>query len=140
MQKISIVVSKCWTHYREQILYIIFGALTTAINLFVYLLLRWVSIPLAAADVIAWILAVAFAYITNRNYVFHSTTHGFRACFTETISFLLARLISLGLELSFLFTTVEWLNLWELGMKTISSIIVIIANYIFSKVFVFRKN
>lgn len=124
--------------YKEQILYIVFGFLTTAINLAVYFLARAVKTPLIAADIIAWIVGVVFAYVTNRKYVFQSTVQGDRACIIEMISFVIARLISLGIDIFFLVVTVKWLGLWEVPMKLTANVIVIIANYVFSKFFVFR--
>lgn len=132
-------ISRFFSVFREQILYIVFGLLTTAINLVAYFLLRMLDVSLFEADVIAWIVAVIFSYYTNRKYVFQSAASGFRACLVEAASFVIARLISLGIDLTFLLVTVEVLHWWETGMKVISNGIVIVANYVFSKVFVFRK-
>lgn len=125
--------------YKEQILYIIFGGLTTLINMIVYFLARKIGIGVVPSDVIAWILAVIFAYVTNKIWVFESRSWQFSVLLRELISFFGARLFSLGVDVLFLYVTVEKLGLWDMPMKLIANIIVIILNYIFSKLIVFSK-
>lgn len=128
----------------EMILYIVFGVLTTVINVVVYGLLKplfhinayWdVLIP----NAIAWVLAVAFAFITNKLYVFRSKSFERRLFRRELVSFVGARLLTLGIdELGMtLLVSVMGMNDWT--AKILVNILVIILNYILSKLFIFKK-
>ncbi|MGN0571011.1 MAG: GtrA family protein [Candidatus Fimenecus sp.] len=147
MQKIKDLLKK----YREIILYVLFGGLTTVINYIIYFACtEGLHIGWSPATLFAWIGAVLFAYVTNRIWVFESRAKGFRAVSYEFVKFIGARLLSLGLEwltLKLLIDTLHmdtflWhdLPLGEFLAKTIAQILVIIANYVFSKWIVFRKN
>ena len=125
--------------YKEQILYIFFGGLTTLINMVVYFLCRQMKMNVVPADIVAWILAVIFAYVTNKIWVFESKSWAPAVLAKELVTFFGARLFSLGVDVAFLYVTVEKLQLWDLPMKLIANIIVIILNYIFSKLIVFSK-
>lgn len=146
MQKIKDVVTK----YKEIILYIVFGGLTTVVNYIIYFTCTEAfHIGWSPATVIAWVGAVLFAYVTNRIWVFESRAKGFTAVLVEFIKFIGARLVSLGMEWVTLKLLLDILHMdaffWhdlpagEFIAKTIAQIIVIIANYIFSKWIVFRK-
>lgn len=133
--------------YKEVINYLIFGALTTVVNLGIkYLLLFTIldpsnSIELQVSIVISWIAAVLFAYFTNRKFVFESTS---KNKLKEFISFIIARLSTLLLEMIIMwfFVTLLKLNsdLYVLIFTMLSQIVVVISNYIFSKLFVFKKS
>lgn len=125
--------------YKEQILYIFFGGCTTLINMIVYYLSRKLTIGVVPSDIIAWILAVIFAYITNKLWVFESKSWRFPYVLREVGSFFAARLFSLGVDVLFLYVTVEIFHWWEMPMKLIANIIVIILNYILSKLIVFAR-
>lgn len=132
--------------YKEIINYMIFGILTTIVNLFVkYFLLFTIfdatnSIQLQTSIIISWIAAVLFAYFTNRKYVFESTN---RNKIKEFISFVVARLATLLLEMFIMwfFVTLLKLNsdLYVVIFTVISQVLIIIGNYIFSKLFVFKN-
>ncbi len=124
---------------RETILYLVFGVCTTIINIAVCGLLadilKW---DIYLSNTIAWILSVAFAFVTNKLFVFNSKSTNKKILLKETVFFLIARLISLGFDM-----LVVWLmaDLWGVNVwvvKIISNIIVIIMNYIFSKLFIFN--
>ena len=134
--------SRLWTilkGYKEQILYLLFGGQTTLINMAVYFICRKLRMEVVPADIAAWILAVSFAYVTNKLWVFESKSWKGKLVVKELVSFFSARLFSLGVDVLFLYLTVEKLKLWELPMKLIANVIVIILNYIFSKLIVFSK-
>ena len=125
---------------KETILYLVFGILTTAINIAVCGLLsdilKW---EIYLSTTIAWILSVIFALVTNKIFVFNSKSTDKKVLLKETVFFLIARLISLGFDM-----LVVWLmaDLWGINVwivKIISNIIVIIMNYIFSKLFIFNN-
>lgn len=132
--------------YKEIINYLIFGVLTTIVNLIVkYALLFTIldaanPIQLQTAIIISWIVAVLFAYFTNRKFVFESTS---KNKLKEFISFVVARISTLFLEMIIMWFFVTLLklnsNLYVVIFTIISQVVVIIGNYIFSKLFVFKK-
>ena len=125
---------------KETILYLVFGILTTAINIAVCGLLsdilKW---DIYLSNTIAWILSVIFAFVTNKIFVFNSKSTDKKVLLKETVFFLIARLISLGFDMLVVWLMADpWgINVWI--VKIISNIIVIIMNYIFSKLFIFNN-
>lgn len=131
--------------YREQIVYLLFGGLTTVINWLVYTGLVLVGQGIAFANTLAWIVAVLFAYFTNRSLVFQSRNVEKKAVIKEFFIFIGSRVATGMVEL------IGFPLLYYMGMKqtifgidgfvakVIISVIVIILNYIMSKLVVFRK-
>jgi putative flippase GtrA len=124
--------------YKMPILYLIFGGLTTLLNigtyLFFYHLIKLGNVP---SNIIAWIAGVIFAFITNKIYVFESKS---KSIFYELSTFLACRLGTGLIDLGIMFVTVDIL-IWDATlMKIISNIIVIILNFVFSKLIVFKKD
>lgn len=134
-------IKKTWGRYRELILYVFFGGCTTLINIVVYFICRqWFSMAVVPADVAAWVLAVVFAYVTNKLFVFESKSWCPRLIIKEAAEFFTARVVSLGVDVVLLYVIVEVLGWWELPMKIIANVVVIVINYIFSKWIIFRKD
>ena len=126
--------------HKELILYGFFGGLTTLCNFVVYYISAHVlSIDELSATVIAFIVSVLFAFFTNRQYVFQSKATGMKQITLELTKFFGSRLFSGGLDLLLMYIFVTLLNYNDMVVKLLSNVIVIILNYIFSKVFVFRK-
>lgn len=126
--------------YKELILYVFFGGLTTLISIAVYWVCRnLLNIPVVPADVISWIISVTFAYVTNKIWVFESRSKEVKVIIREVVEFFAARLFSLGVDVLFMYVTVVRLHLPDMWMKITSNIIVIILNYVFSKWIIFRK-
>ncbi len=126
--------------YRELIVYIFFGVLTTLVNWAAY----WVLTDLCHIDYlvsafVAQVLSILFAYATNRTWVFHSQVRGFRGIALEMVKFFGARGVSLVLDMACMYVGVDMLHIGDKAMKIFSSVLVVIANYIFSKLFVFKK-
>lgn len=127
--------------YRVIILYLVFGVLTTLINIATYTFLTKVfNINYLISNIIAWILSVIFAYITNKLYVFESKSFKKSILLKEILSFFAARLFSLGVDMSFMYITIGLLKYNDILMKVLSNIIVIILNYVFSKFIIFKKD
>jgi putative flippase GtrA len=128
--------------YREVINYLIFGAFTTIINLFVYygftltILNPNNAMNLQIANVLSWIVAVIFAYITNRKFVFESKN---KDIIKEIGSFIGVRVITLLLDMVIMFIGVTLLKRNDKIVKIISQVLVVVSNYLFSKVFVFKR-
>ena len=128
--------------YREMIAYLIVGVLTTVVALAVYYILVFTfldpnnSIQLQIANIISWIAGVIFAYFTNRKFVFQSKDPDMKK---EFLKFTAARLSTLVMDMVVMFVLVTWLGFNDKICKIISNVLVIIANYVFSKLFVFKK-
>ena len=127
---------------KEFIFYLIFGVLTTIVSLSVYYfcVLTFLNpnnaFQLQIANILSWILAVAFAYATNRKFVFESKDPN---KLKELIKFVTARLLTLFLDMLVMFILVTLLPFNDKISKLISQVIITISNYIFSKIFVFKK-
>lgn len=128
--------------FREAVMYLFIGGLTTLVGLGSYWLLTKLildpgdALQLQAANCISWVLAVAFAYVTNRIFVFRSKNKNILA---EAGKFCMSRLATLGLDMLFMFITVTLCGLNDKWMKLISTVLVTVANYILSKLLVFMK-
>lgn len=131
---------KFYQKHKEKILYLIFGGLTTLVSLITYYIITntvlnpSVNYELQIANTLSWITGVTFAFVTNRKYVFNSKNDKKR----EFIKFLTARIFTLLLDMLIMYVFVSVLNYNHLIMKVISQIIIIISNYVLSKIFVFK--
>lgn len=126
---------------KEIFLYGIFGFLTTVISYGVYVIasnilpINTVTVPTA----ISWVAGVLFSYFTNRKWVFEKKHQTKKEEVKEFYSFVLSRVFSLIVDLIIMFVFVDVLHNNEYIIKILSNIVVIILNYIFSKLFVFKK-
>lgn len=118
---------------KETVLYLIFGILTTLINITSFYFLHKISDNLIITNSIAWIISVLFAFITNKNIVFKSNGNIIK----EILMFFLARLLSLLFDNIFMLILTETIG--DMLAKIITNIFVIIINYILSKIFIFTK-
>lgn len=126
--------------YKDIILYGVFGALTTAVNISAYWFMAHpLKINTVISTVIAWALAVLFAYGTNRRWVFHSKADTRKKVIREIISFFGCRLATGVIDWSLMLVCVEVMCWNDMGVKAGANIIVIILNYIFSKQVVFEN-
>ena len=125
--------------YKSILLYIFFGGCTTVVSIGSFILLETVlGLNELIANIGSWILAVSFAYVTNRIWVFRSRVRG-KAVWKEILSFFSGRLITLGLEEAMLLIFVTWLQFNGTAIKVIAQIAVLIGNYLISKWITFRK-
>ena len=120
--------------------YLFFGVLTTAVNYAVYLpCYNMLGLPAAVSNVIAWVAAVAFAYLTNKPFVFKSHDWSMKTVLPELAKFVACRVGSGVLETVILLTFVDWLG-WDGNvMKLVTSVLVVVLNYVGSKLLVFKK-
>ncbi len=133
-------ISDFYRNHIEVMRYLIFGVLTTVLNIIIYAICFYViNIENLVSNIIAWVLSVIFAYTTNRKYVFNSKANKSKEVIREVISFFTSRLLTLGIDELIMFISVDKLMINGLVMKIISNIIVIILNFIFSKLIVFKK-
>ena len=126
--------------YKEPILYIFFGGLTTVVSFLSY----WVFVDVfhihyMVSTVLSWIVSVTFAYVTNRKWVFESHARGAGAVLKEMLGFYACRIASGIMEMGMMYVGVDLLHINDKGVKLAANVIVIIANYVLSKLIVFRK-
>ncbi len=126
--------------HKETILYLFFGAFTTLVNIVSYLFFtRVISFNFMVANALAWILAVLFAYVTNKFFVFESKNTNFIFLVKELLTFIGLRFISGLVEMIIMYVMVDLLFINDFLTKIATNIIVIVLNYIFSKLLIFKK-
>ena len=110
------------------------------VNYIVYYLCRFFGIHYQICNVLAWIVAVTVAYFTNKIYVFESRSFSPAVLVREIILFAGARIFSLVCEMGFMWLTVDLMGGDDRIMKLIAAVFVVIINYVFSKLFIFKSN
>lgn len=126
--------------HKDIVTYLLFGAMTTAVSFGVYFsLYNWAQISATVCNVISWIAAVLFAFVTNKPFVFHSNDWSAKTVGMELLKFVGSRVGSLLVETGIILVFVDLLC-WDGNiMKIVSSIIVVVLNYLSSKMLVFRN-
>lgn len=136
MEKIRKIIEKYW----DVLSYLFFGVLTTVVNYLVYLpCYNLLNLSASVSNAIAWVVAVAFAYLTNKPWVFKSHDWSRQTVIPELTKFVGCRVGSGVLETGIIFLTVDLLCWNGNIMKLVTSVLVVILNYIGSKLLVFRK-
>ncbi|MEA4923284.1 MAG: GtrA family protein [Eubacteriaceae bacterium] len=128
---------KLYKKYRELITYVITGGFTTLVYFIAYAICKFFGAHYEVSTCIAWIAAVLFAFITNKIVVFRMTNK--KGTLAEFLKFVSARLATLGIDMLFTFLLISVMSLNEWLSKVLVQVIIMILNYVFSKVFVFRK-
>ena len=130
------------TKYREQIAYLFFGGLTTLISWGLYTLLYYVLFNQSLnvlSNIITEIVAITFAYVTNKLFVFRSKTQEKRDFLKEILSFFALRAVSFFVNLGAMWLLVDVLFFEAWICKIVVNVVVIVLNYLFSKLFIFNK-
>ncbi|MBQ7071111.1 MAG: GtrA family protein [Ruminococcus sp.] len=138
--------------HKEVLLYLFFGGLTTVVSVIFFaipmnmldlgegkLLGFTIDYDVTISNVISWVCAVTFAYVTNRTWVFEDKAHGAKPVAVECAAFFAGRLFTLVVETLLLNVMTTTMKMQEIIAKIIVSIVTIILNYIISKLFVFKK-
>jgi putative flippase GtrA len=129
-----------YTKYRELILYVICGGLTTGVDFGIYwLCTRLGGIGEVPAQTISVAAAIVFAYIVNKRWVFLDKRTGLRGVLTQFLSFASMRVLSGAFQVASIWLFVEKMGLYDMAVKVAVSVAVILSNYAFSKLFIFRK-
>lgn len=136
MQKLRSLLEKYW----DILTYLIFGVLTTVVNYAVYLpAYNLLGLSASVSNMLSWVVAVAFAYLTNKPFVFKSHDWSKETVIPELTKFVSCRLASGAMETVILLLAVDILgwngNIWKL----LTQVMVVVLNYVFSKLIVFRK-
>lgn len=136
MDKIRNIYKK----YKDIVPYVFFGVCTTIVNVVVYWFFAYVLMQATMlSTIIAWIAAVLFAYITNRKWVFHSQAYGVVSIMKEIVSFFSCRLATGIIDWLCMYIFVDVLHANGVLIKFVANIIVIVLNYVASKLLIFRR-
>ena len=133
-------IRKLFEKYKSLIVYLVFGVLTTAINYLVYLpLYNLAGFSAALSNIIAWVAAVIFAFLTNKPFVFKSYDWSASTLFPELVKFVSCRVGTGAVETGAVFLLVDCLSLNGNVVKLLTSVFVVVMNYVSGKLLVFRK-
>lgn len=122
----------------KYIKYLFFGFLTTILNIIIYSFCVWLNIYYLLSNFLAFIIAVIFAYLTNKRWVFLRLNSN-KVNFNECIKFVVSRIFTFLLENILLFLLITLLGFNQYGVKLVATLIVIIINYLLSEFIVFKK-
>lgn len=135
------MIIKLIEKYRSLISYGIFGGLTTVVNIVTYSICYGkIGLSNTLSNVLAWILSVAFAYVTNKLWVFESRSWEWKVLRKEVVSFAGCRLATGIMDLAIMYFFVDMMAWPAMLMKILSNVLVIVLNYVFSKLVIFKKN
>ncbi len=139
IQKIKQILSQ--PRILEIVLYLFFGVLTTIVNFVVYFVVRdMFGANIIVSNTLAWVLSVLFAFVTNKIWVFRSKTTKLTDLIKEAASFVFYRLVSFGMDMGTMLLLVEVFGINEFLSKIATQFIVVVANYVFSKLFIFNRS
>ncbi len=133
-------IEQFYQKYRQLLLYLLFGVCTTIINTIAYgVLYETLAINNVLSTIIAWLLAVLFAFITNKIFVFQSENTDATGTIKELVSFFSCRLLTGLLDVAIMVVAVDCMNGNSLFWKLISNVIVTIINYVASRLLIFKQ-
>lgn len=133
-------IKELFIKYKEVISYLFFGGCTFLVSIITfYLFNKTLDLNEHVANVISWVLAVSFAYVTNKLYVFESKVNDRTGLLKEISSFVSARLLTLVVEEIILFVGINLMHIDSMVVKVAGQVIVIVSNYFLSKLFIFKK-
>ena len=129
-------MKKIFWKYQDIIIYFIVGCLSTFVNLLSYAFYRLFIPSYLINIVLSWLISLVFAFFMNRKYVFKSKNNKIKQ---EFLSFTISRLLTLGMEILFMYLLVDLIQVNDLIAKVIVQFLVFLANYLFGKFIVFKK-
>ena len=136
MNRLNVLIRKYWSI----LVYLLFGVLTTLVNYLVYFpLYNWLCWSATLSNIISWVVAVIFAFLTNKPFVFKSNDWSCKTVLDEGIKFAGCRVASGAMETFFIWLLVDYFLLNGNWMKIVISFFVVVLNYISSKLIVFKK-
>ena len=126
--------------YQDVISYLFFGGCSTGVNILSYAFLSHVlGMGTVPASALSWLVTVVFVYVTNRVWVFHSQAEGMSEIFHEFVVFIACRLATGVLDVAIMWLSVDIMGLNDLVMKIVSNVVVVVLNYIASKLIIFKR-
>ena len=130
---------KLWKKYKDVIPYVIFGVLTTIVNIATYwLAAHFFSVEIMISAIVAWFTAVLFAYVTNRKWVFHSEANSIKEIYREILLFFSCRLGTGIADWLCMFVFVKIIGFDDVIIKSLANLLVIVLNYLASKFVIFK--
>ncbi len=133
------VIKRIYRDHRMAILYIFFGGITTMVNWAAYYMLyELTGVSNVISNVIAWVVAVAVAFVTNKLWVFESRSLRADVVWPELMKFVSCRIGTGLLEIVLMFITVDLAGLAAMPMKVLVSVVVLVLNYVSSRWLIFR--
>ena len=123
---------------KETLLYIFFGIGTSLVDFITFTFLVYIHTGTISANNIAWCLAVVFAFVTNKQFVFKSGISGFKGIVREFVMFVLARVLTLICSDIILYIADKY-HLNVVFAKVFAMVFTVVVNYIFSKMIIFKK-
>lgn len=133
-------IRQLFYQYKEPITYLFWGVMSTIANVVTYWLCYDVGhISNMASTLVAWIVAVIMAFITNKLWVFESRNTSWQEDLKEFFSFIGFRIVSEIFDLGIMYWAVDFMGMNGLFWKIVANVIVVILNYIFSKFIIFKK-
>ena len=133
-------IKEVWKKYEEGVNYLFWGGIAFVLSMVLfYVFANVMHMHEQPANVLTWIICVIFTYITNRIFVFKSKNSGAKAVGKEFLNFTTARLATLLLENATLFVCIDCLHMYNMIAKLIGQFLVIVSNYILSKLWIFKK-
>ena len=133
------LLAKIDSRLRQTALYVAFGVLTTVVNVVVYALCLD-TLGNVPSTVVAWVVSVLFAFVTNRRYVFSAHRDAAHGVLFQLLTFVGFRLASGGLDVGIMWLTVDVMHLHEVLMKVAANVVVVVVNFAVSKFFIFRQS
>ncbi|EOS7999517.1 GtrA family protein [Enterococcus hirae] len=125
--------------YWEIFIYLFFGGLATVVNIVTFAIaLQMLHLSMPIANTISWICSVLFAFVTNKLWVFHSKSPNFFHLVIEFSKFLFYRILSYGMDMGSMLLLIQVMHTNDYVAKIITQVIVVVANYVFSKLFIFK--
>ena len=126
--------------YQSIIAYLVFGVLTTVVNIAAYFVFyNILGVPNVASTAIAWVIAVIFAFVTNKLWVFDSKSWASKVVLREIATFFAARALTGVMDIAIMWATVDMMHWNAMLWKIISNVLVVILNYVASKLVIFKK-
>lgn len=130
------MIKELYIKYKEVVNYLVFGVLTTVVNIVVYFVFAdMLHFHYLISNCVAWLLSVLFAYVTNRKYVFESKSE---SIVEEMIKFFVSRLATGGLDMALMWLLVSALSVNGVASKVLVNVVVVVSNYVLSKIVVFK--
>lgn len=140
MKKMFKLVINFWKKHEEGMNYLFWGGVAFVLSIVLFhLFANVMKLYEQIANVWSWVICVIFTYITNRIFVFKSKTRGIKKIFKEFKDFILARVLTLVMENAILFVMIDLLTINNMIAKLTGQFIVIVSNYVLSKLWIFKK-
>lgn len=139
IKKICKIIWKIYSNKKEICNYLIFGFFGVIISIVSYWICRKFGLSIEISNVLSWIVAVVSMYVTNKIFVFRSKCKNIKENINEFVSFVLARVFTLFIETAIIYIGANFIGFSDIIVKFFAQIIVIILNYILSKIIIFKK-